>query len=240
MTKIQSVILASLTVLTFGAGFVASASAETTKVHNWLEGASKTVITESQPSETVGALLLEDAETIAGKASVVCRMILSGTVGAEGKGEITIVLNFEREIVSSAPLTEMALLGTGSKLPDCETEATCAEGTGASPIEVWPVGLPWSSLLFLMENGETLNLVEKVGYELLCLVLGINVVDECASVDGEVLVVNNASGDASTPAKSAVSPEASCTQSGEKDTGVTETVGETLIELEFGELLSIE
>jgi hypothetical protein len=71
-----------------------------------------------------------------------------------------------------------------------------------------------------MENGEFLDLITgtggTIGYELLCLVLGINTEDTCTSADFEVQVVNDATtGDASIPALAGTNP-ALCTQSNEE------------------------
>jgi hypothetical protein len=235
MKKLQAVMLALVAVFAFSAIGVASASAETTKVHNWL--ANGVVVKENLASETLGELLLEDTETLIGKAAVICHGILDGTVGVNGADSITKLLTAEGTSEIGTPLAGPGLV--------CRSETGCAASTTESPIEVWAVGLPWKTLLFLTEAGETLDLVEgttagaKFGFELLCLILGVNTVDECTSTDGTIKVVNNASGDASSPINSLVTPEAECSQS-KKLTGVEQTATEALIELASGELLSIE
>jgi hypothetical protein len=235
MKKLQAVMLTLVAALAFGAITVASASAETTKVHEWL--AKGVVIKESLTSQTLGELLLEDAETLIGKAAVVCNGILEGTVGESGEGTITKVLNAAGTVEVGSPLSGTPL--------ECKTETGCAAATIESPINVWPVGLPWKTILFLNEANEVLNLIEgptagaKFGFELLCLILGVNTVDECTSTDSNIKVVNNASGDASTPINSLVTPNVECTQS-KKLSGVEQTATEVLIQLVNGELLSIE
>ena len=231
MKKFYAVMLMLFAVIAFGAVVAGSASAETTLGAEWLENGS--AITTTKASETVGALLLED-KTV--KAAVICHGSLDGTVGATGQDEITEVLNVAKEAVST--LGNLALLGTGSKLPDCETETGCAEGTAASPIEVWPVGLPWKTQLFTMENGSVLDLIENFGYEMLCLVLSINAEDACSAADTNLLVQNNAAGDASTPSGSVAEPLANCTLGG-AESGVNQTVGESKINLVSGVLLSV-
>src|SRR5262249_19575483 len=149
---------------------------------------------------------LEDTETIAGKTAIKCSSIGDGTVEPDGKGETTKVLNLAKEEIGG--LGGLALLGTGAG-SDCQAISGCAEGTAASPIEVYPIGLPIRGELFLMENGEILVLGAgtEVGYELLCLILGINAEDRCTATDGEVLVQNDpVTGDADTPALSKITP----------------------------------
>lgn len=231
MKKLYAAVMALFAVFAFGAVLAGSASAETTLGAEWLAGGK--AITSNLASKTTGSILLEDKKV---GAAVICKGALIGTVGAAGADEITSVQNAAGETVGE--LGGLALLGTGSKLPDCETETGCAEGTAASPIEVWPHGLPWKTLLFTMENGEVLDLIENSGYELLCLILGINAEDTCTIADTNLLVVNNAEGNAETPSGSIAEPLATCSVGG-TESGVNETVGASLIKLNNGELLSI-
>jgi hypothetical protein len=93
--------------------------------------------------------------------------------------------------------------------------------------------LPWLDELFLMvTTNEILDLITSmnaadgnvVGYEILCLVLGLNAEDTCTSTDTETKVVNEEpTGDAETPANTPLTPNAACTQSGGELTGVNET-----------------
>jgi hypothetical protein len=230
MKKIQKVLWALLAVSAFGALIASSAFGETTLLAEWLANGAE--ITTNLATTTTGALLLEDTETIAGKAAVLCEGIFIGSVGANGKDETTEVQNLAKEKIG-------ALGGLALK---CVAETACAAATEASPIEVWPIGLPWKTELFLMENGTFLDLVSgatTIGYELLCLVLGINTEDTCTATDGEVEVVNDTdTGDAAIPAAALVSPRFNCTQSG-KASGVNESDALASILLESGELLTV-
>jgi hypothetical protein len=230
----KKLILATFAVFMLGAVLAATASAETTLPAEWLVGAAK--ITAKLATETVGLILLEDTKTIAGAASVLCSGIAIGSVGPNGEDETTEILRLTTRLPVGTPLTGNALI--------CENEKTCAASTTESPIEVWPVGLPWLTTLFLMENGEILDLVTSgaaaklIGYELLCLVLGIDTVDECTSEDIEVPVINDANGNAEIPGEILATPNASCSQSKEK-TGVNETDELASINLMSGELLAV-
>jgi hypothetical protein len=219
--KIQTIVLASLAVCVIGALMASTASAETTLLAEWLlTGAA---ITELISTTTTGGLTMEDTKTIAGAAAFLCEATVDGSVGPNGEGESTEILN-AAGVAVTALAGGLALLGTGAASgegSECKTVKTCAAGTAASPIEVWPIGLPWHTTLFLMENGEFLDLVEgtggSIGYELLCLVLGLNTEDTCTSADFEFPVVNDATtGDASIPAGAESTPPALCTQSNEE------------------------
>jgi hypothetical protein len=236
--KLQAVMLALVAAFVFSALLAEVASAETTLLAEWLANGAE--ITTNLNSQTSGSLLLEDTSTIAGSSAVKCSAILDGTIGANGADEITKVLNLKGEEIGA--LGGLALLGEGAGT-DCQTVTGCAEGSAASPIEVWPVGLPWKTELFLMENGEFLDLVSatEVGYEILCLIFSLNAEDKCTATDGEVLIQNDpVTGDADTPVNSVVTPNAFCTQSSNKQTGVNETteVASTMT-LESGELLTV-
>jgi hypothetical protein len=249
MRRLHLLLLAVFAVSAFGAVLVASASAEETLLAEWLVGTGN-AITENLESETKGTLLLEDTKTLLGAAAVECKGVLAGTVGPDGEDAVTAVLNAAGKATGEPLVVGSGLIGNGASSgvgSECKTETLCSAGTSASPIEVWPLGLPWSTLLFLMEpSKEILNLIyslgaagTEVGYELLCLVGGLNIVDECTALDFEILVINNATtGNAETPGGTKAGPNATCTQSGEA-TGVNETVGSSLITLVNKELLSV-
>jgi hypothetical protein len=238
MKKLHVMMLALVAMFAFSALLAEVASAEITLLAEWL--ANGATITTTLTSETSGKLRLEDAETIAGKSAVICSAILDGTIGPNGEDSITEILNLAGQKIE---LGLRALLGTGNKLPDCEgTGMGCAEGTAASPIEVYPLGLPWKTLLFLMENGEFLDAIfaAKIGYEILCLLLGINAEDTCEASQETALIQNSPeTGDAFTPSGSKITPNAKCTQSGGKETGINEASGPSTMTLGSGELLTI-
>jgi hypothetical protein len=230
MRKFQTVILALVAVSAFGAVLTASASAEVTLVALWL--ANGLEITANLASETSGSLLLEDTKApLVGKAAALCSAILDGVVGANGTDEIREVLNLAKELISSTPLTGLPLTSANG---DCVNETNCG-----TPIELWPLKLPWKTQLFLMENGEILDLVVGSGYELLCTVGGLNVIDECTAADTELLIENDPeTGDASSPAGAAATPNALCTLSSE-ETGVNVVDELSEIKLVNGELLTV-
>ena len=122
-----------------------AAFAETTLLAEWLANGAE--ITANLATTATVAFLLEDTETIAGKASILCELIFIGSVGANGKDETTEIQNKGKEKTGT-------LGGLGLK---CVSESGCAAATEASPLEVWFVGLPWKTELFLMENGTFLD-----------------------------------------------------------------------------------
>jgi hypothetical protein len=222
MKKIQTLGLALAALFVFSAMLAATASAEITLLAEWL--AAGAAITTALASATTGEILLEDTKVpLIGKVAVVCSGILDGTVNANGVDEITKVLTLAG-VETGTPL----VAGTGLL---CTTQTACENN---ADIEVWPLGLPWPTLLFKMESGAFLDLVAKSGYEVACLVLGA-VSDECTSTDTELLVQNGATG-AETPSGSKAEPLANCSQGG-AGAGNNETVGKALITLtEGGEL----
>ena len=222
-----------LAVFAFGALFAATASAETTLLALWLW--NNEPVTELISTHNFGELLLEDTETIAGVAAVICHAEVHGSVGVSGEDETTEILNADEEEVGA--LGHAALLGTGAASglgSECKRETACAEGTATSPIEVNPLGLPWHTLLYLKEDGTFLDLITgtgEIGYELLCLILGINAEDKCTSAENDFSVeIINDPEDAAIPANVFTEPKAVCTQSGGKATGNNESVALSTIE----------
>jgi hypothetical protein len=209
MKKFQAVILALFAVSALGVVFAASASAEVTLLAEWLINAAVIPAGTTVESETTGSLLLEDNKTPFGAAAVLCSAILDGTLGPNGEDLITAVLNLAKELIGEE-LVGLAL--------ECEGEKLCS-----TPALVWPDKLPWPTLLFLMENGEFLDLVENAGYHNECTVLGIKEADLCTLADSEFPVLNDpVTGDAETPANVAATPNATCMLGG-ANSGVNET-----------------
>lgn len=233
MKKIQTIALAMLGVFALAAFTSAIASAETILLAEWLlNGAG---VTSLVSITGILAFTIEDTKTIAGAAAVLCEFFVDGSVGPNGEDEITEILAVLHTPIGA--LGGLALLGTGAASgegSECKTIKTCAAGTSASPIEVWPIGLPWHTELYLMENGEILDLffgIEEIGYEMLCLVLGLNAEDKCTFAGNSLAfpVVNDATtGDAAIPAGGEATPAATCSQSGEAS-GLLIPDGTTLI-----------
>jgi hypothetical protein len=157
--------------LAFGAIIVAPASAEFTLLAEWL--VNGTGITALISVETRGELLLKDTSN---GATIICSVILDGSVGPNGEGEVTEVLSTAGVVVTLAA----PLLCRGG--PVCEINST--------DVEVSPEGLPFHSLLFLMEIGSFLDVIFKATYTASCLVLGIKITDECTVTNGITEVVN--------------------------------------------------
>ncbi len=226
MKKLQIVLLALVAMLTLGAFAAGSASAEVTLVALWLVEGKSVEGTEKIATEIKGKITLEDTKTLAGDAAVLCEGILDGSVLANGESEIAEILNKAGEKI--AELGGLALI--------CENEKICS-GSGDS--EVWPIGLPWLGLVYLMENEEFLVLLTpmtgtEIGYELLCLVVGLNVEDRCTAPKFDILVTNNAlTGMAETPGGTKTTPNALCSQSKE-ETGINETDEESVYESAAG------
>jgi hypothetical protein len=228
--KFIVVIAASAAMCVVGTLVPAAASAA-----EWL--ANGNAITVNLASEMTGELKLEDTETPIGKIAVECKLTLAGNMGASGKNEITKILNTKGEEVVAKP--GLALLGTGAG-SDCKTVTGCAEGTAESPIEVWPVELPWRLSLSFVGGQFLDSFSEQWGYNLDCLVLGIPEEDKCTGPNGEITVRNNAeTGDAEGVAGTQVTTGSLCLQSNLKATGVMSIVETLTMKLGSGELLTV-
>jgi hypothetical protein len=173
MKKLQVVLLALVAVFAFSAVLSASAMAETTLLAEWLKAA--TPVAANLAAETTGSLTLVHLNL----AQTTCTGIFDGTVGADGVGQITEVLNAAKVKVRST------LTGTGEIL-SCTNVENCGSG------EVVPVNLPWNTILYLMENGSFLNLIFSSGagapgYEVSCTVLGIKVEEKCTGETSAIM-----------------------------------------------------
>jgi hypothetical protein len=225
MKKIHVISLALVAIFAFSAVLAASASAETTLLVVWT--AKGTEITTEQATTTTGTILLADTKVpLLGEVAVTCEGKLDGFVGANGTDLITEVLNSEN--IAILPLEGKGLL--------CETEKNC-ETDAKSPIELWPLNLPWVTLAYLMENGKILDLILNSTYHLKCLVLGVNAEDECSAAETG-LVIENGTGIVLSPNGSITEPLANCTQGG-TGSGVNEIVGESKLTLNSGEALQV-
>lgn len=214
--RLRSLLVGVAMLAAFAVLFATAASAEGTLLAVWLWNGA--LVTGSLPVEISISLKMEDTKTIAGAGAVLCLAILKGSVGVNGTAEMTEILNPKGEKVGTA-LGGLALLGVGEG-SECKTVKGCAEGSAASPIEVTPLGLPWRALLFQHETtGAFLLLLYtegELGYELLCLALGISIEDKCtsASKDFEIEVANEEAA-AAIPANAQTEPSLNCSQGGE-------------------------
>jgi hypothetical protein len=224
MKKIQttSVILAAM--FTLGA-LVGSASAEVTLLAEWLVGASS--VTALTSVETIGKLLLTDLKAFGLTSGVDCNNMLVGSVGPDGEDEVTEVLNGLGE-KTGTPLTGIPVHCTADTGSACEA---------TTDIEVWPKGLPWLTLAYLMEGGPSLDVTttesaEQVGWEVLCLVGTVNVADECTQASLASVLANEATDVLGTFSEEGTG---SCTVSKEKSGDVE---GEVLTATLNGQVLA--
>src|ERR1700728_3852542 len=160
-----------------------SASALTFLLAEWLE--SGTGITATLLAEGAGEIGL--GETLDGvHIDVLCSGVGVGFIGPDGTDEITEGLSLSGEKISSVGLTGSALTCTNSG--DCGV-----------PL-VWSVGLPWLSVLVLMEDGTEAFFADLTtgtkgstpGYEVECMSLGI--ADTCTAPESVVKIENTAEG----------------------------------------------
>jgi hypothetical protein len=226
MKMCQTIILVLAAATAMSAASVSSASAEITLLAEWL--ANGAAITSALTTERSELFLLEDTKTPPGAAAVLCSAIFDGTVNANGKGTISEVLSLAKEKIGELP-SVLALVSP----TDCSTEKLCAE-TG---IAVRPVGLPWITNLYLMENGEILFEVQKEGYEIECAVI-IKVEDTCTGTTAVSSINDSVTGDAEIPAGAIGRVNLTCTLSKET-TGIIETDELAFITLTSGELLTV-
>ncbi len=192
MRKLQTVVFALFAVCALSVAVASTASAETTLAAVWQKNGVNVAGSLGTTSE--GEILQEDE----GIASVLCSGILVGNVNTGGKDEITEVQNLSKQKIE---------LGLRSLI--CTDVANCA-----SAVEVWPEGLPWTTQLYLKENGTFADRMTKknggtFGYTVLCGAGTIfPVEDTCTATEGNLPIENNL--DAETPAGSTVTPLANC------------------------------
>lgn len=225
MKRVQIAGFALVAVFALIMMLASSAFAEVTLLAEWLENGS--AIVSAVGTKTSGEILIEDDKVpLVGKVAITCSGVLVGNVGSNGKGEVTEVLNLAEEKIGTN-LSGTALL--------CKTETECE--SSATDIEVWPVTLPWSTEVFLMENGEYLDLIKGSGYEVKCLIAGITVEDKCEASDTDLHVENGSKG-VETPADTIAEPLATCSEGG-TESGVDETVTVAEPKLTSGEELTV-
>ncbi len=213
MKKLQILGIALVAVFAFGALVAGSASATvTTLLAEWLVNGVAIPEGTNLASESTGELELTDLKTLLGESTVKCSGILIGTVGFDGADTVTEVLNLAKELIG-APLTGTAL--------SCTEVKVCEEAL------VWPVNLPWSTLLELVEEEGSVFFGVLLyahagggnpGWEVECMKTITKPVDECT---GEGIIELGLEGTTLTasfnePFRELVGvPLATCTQSKE-------------------------
>jgi hypothetical protein len=220
MRKIRIFWLALVAVFAFTAILATTASAETTLLAEWL--ASGAEFTGALTIEAKGSVLLEDS---AFKFSVECKGTIIGAIGGSDSG----LTEASEVLTTSGVKTGVALSGTSL---ECEKKSGC-ENTA----KVWPLGLPWHSIAYLLENGTFNNsgLGEGGGFEVECTVLLTKTSEECkSSASGSNIDISNATGGVEV-AEEAILPELNCTLGG-TGVGVVEPLKGNLISLNSGTL----
>jgi hypothetical protein len=217
LRKIQMLGLALFAVFVSSAVLAGMASAETTLLAEWLRNG--VAIAANLASETSVEISFEVTNVFGGPVAFLCSFILDGTVGPNGADEITKALNLTKE--------EKALV--------CGNVAKCESGTA---VEGQIENLPWKTTLFLMENGEILDLVEKFALAVLCLIIGLETEILCEAADTEFKVINEA-GVAEVPAGETMSPTPSCTDGAFLSLGLNTTDALSPITLVEGGTLSV-
>jgi len=179
--------LALVAVFAFSAILAATASAETTLLADWL--INGLIPTSAQPAVTEGSLELE--EMTHGGTLILCSGSFHGTVsGNSGEDEITLVEDLVGNDVTAT---------SAQRWVNCEYLKTSpCEATVGELVEVFPLGLPWKTLLVLIVNEKGAEVFDDLittataGYLVECKVLGIKADISCVGATGG-LVENGAS-----------------------------------------------
>jgi hypothetical protein len=235
MKKLQILSIALVAVFAFGVLVAGSASAAPTfLLAEWLVNGVAIPEGTNLASETTGELELTDLKTLLGASTVKCSGILVGTVGFDGADTVTEVLSSAKGAIG-APLTGTAL--------ECTEVKVCEEAL------VWPINLPWNTLLELMEQSGEVFFADLIlpgasgknpGWEVECMKTLTKPVDECT---GEGITKLGLTGTTLTGSfeeafrELAELPLATCTQSKEATGHVVSPVAGT-IKLVSGEMLN--
>jgi hypothetical protein len=212
MRKIQVLAMALVALCAFSSVVAASASALVTLLAEWLvKGAA--VGATAVPTNTEGELLFENTEKSAG---FLCSGLFEGKVQENGLDEVTKVFSLPGTTETKELDEESATSGIS-----CVSISKICE-TGS---EIWPVNLPYETLLVLQSGEEKFfdTILENKNkltpaYWLLCLFLGASVNELCVSKAGAFGDVSNAATDVET--LEAILPKATC--GGHAETGLIE------------------
>jgi hypothetical protein len=212
--------LAFLAIFAFSAVLAATASAETTLLAEWEIKAAPVMTLTSV--KTTGTITLINLLVGVKVAEIFCEGAFVGSVGANGEGEVTEVLDKAGNKIG------MELVGTSLS---CESLlGNSSFGCNAAELaEVWTDNLPWHSLLFLMEDGTFLNQLQgSPGYHVLCVTTKV----ENLCVGETFTKMTNEPTDVRGEFEESTLPEASCNKIGKGmliGSGLVETLnGETL------------
>jgi hypothetical protein len=203
-SRVNMGLLALLAIVAFGA-IVASASAETTLLAEWLVNGQGFLALTS--AEYIVLLALEDDKT---GVLVLCSVKEDGSIGPSGESEATEILT------------------TGGVAITLAAQFLCINDKNCEKPEFSPLGLPWRALLFLAESGAFLYRL-KMSYELTCTTLGIKATDTCTFENGTIEVVNKEGG--SSEEVGHEEPLGNCSLGGEHSGVFEELPGNELLDL---------
>jgi hypothetical protein len=230
MRKIQVVGLVLVAMFAFSSLMAASAFAEPTLLAEWLVNAKEIPAGTKVASNTEGELEFLNTKNDGG---FLCSGLFEGTVGPSGEDEVTMVWNLESP---QKLIEELDETGATGGIVCVSTGEICENGS-----EIWPVNLPFKTLLVLDESGLFLDyaLPNANGllpaYFLLCLFLGASITELCEAATNTFGEVNNAATDVEL--LGALSPLATCNKEAltgliENNTGnvalIATTTAETL------------
>jgi hypothetical protein len=173
MRKVQLLGTVLVALCALGVFLTASAFALEFELAQWLANGS--FLLGSFGSETAEEFSLENTEA---KTGILCSALFEGTLGAEGRDEITKVLNLSG--VEVPQLDESGATG-GLDCVALSPAKTCETGS-----EFWPLNLPWVTELKLdkqVEEYYDLFVLNGNGlrpaYAILCLFMGASINELC-------------------------------------------------------------
>jgi hypothetical protein len=228
--RILGLLLGAVFVLS--ATFASMASAGETLLADWLIKAAQVPVGTEPATVTEGEFTVEDNKVpIIGKSALLCSLILDGTITSENG------LAWVLKVLSLAGVEIKELEGTGML---CSAVTGCEAASESSPIEVWPLGLPWhlEAILKAGTPEDFLIIILAWGIHMLCLILATNQEDECLGENQSFLVENDAGGFILAEAGATLEPLATCSKGG-ANSGVNALDIMTNIKLVSGESLAL-
>ena len=179
MRKFYVLGLALFSVFAFGAISAGSAFAAL----EWL--VEKAAFAGSLNAETEGTINLVKLSSSLGPLNTIkCEGILDGVITFPSTGLVTKVLNLAME-ETGTPLSGLSLLCIVTEQVE---SADCKLGTS---FLLWPINLPWTTELELMEitGEEVLDHIVNAGYEVECEtgILGIHASETCEGLTSTVM-----------------------------------------------------
>jgi hypothetical protein len=212
MRKLHILGLWLVLAVAFSTAGASTASAETTLLGEWFVGGTR--FSGTLPTENNNKIIFEDTSF---SVSVECTDTIVGSVTGEssGVGEATEILTASK-VKTGTPLSGTAL--------ECGKKSGCENSA-----KVWPLRLPWSTVVYLLENGDFWEQFasESVDFEVECTVLLTKTSDECGfgSSGTSVEILNIAIGVEGT--EEALLPLMNCSLGGSGSGVITPLKGNT-------------